>query len=587
MFRTFARVFLPNPLDRKLKKAAKQGCEEVVLCWNRGLGDIPLGLYAIVHRIRTFLPNVKIVFFTRPGLVDGFSLLPGVECVAIKGWERGKKIDHKQVINQLSPNVKRLYIEEPSPTDWCRWQLGTLVPRLKWNSEHDSLWKKFYLPEGFTYIGVQVTVETSHGPWRSWPLEGWKELFDRIAHVGHVRVLLLGQETEPSFSHPMIIDLRGKTTLLELLSIIKNRCSSLVLPDSGILSTVYYLDVSFPLRIVSLWADVQGVLKQSVASPNPQLVHCPLRAERKNLSSVSPSQVFDALFPKRVCTPLRQCTRVEEIPAGEPIRNAACVILAGGQGSRLGLQGPKGLFSLLGKSLFQYHLEKVPPEMPVVVMVSPLNRDETIAYFEQHRNFDRDVSFVCQEVLPLLDEKYREVGAGPDGNGGIYSLLVEWLDRWQAVDTLLIIPVENPLADPADRTFLSFHRFRGADVTLKCVERKRGESMGMIVEEQGRLAIAEYIEGVEESEPSFSYTGQLAVSCRFVRKAAALSLPYRWVRKRTSTGIFAWKREKFLFDAFPAADQIEALCYPRLSCYAPIKGLESIPFVEKVLGERS
>lgn len=569
-----------------LKRAAKKGCEQVAFHWNRGLGDIALGLYAMVHRIREFLPMAKITVFTREGLKEGFSLLPGVECIVISGLNRGDKI---QRIRKLRSNVKLLYMENPSPTDWCQWQYGKLTPRLAWNPVHEDLWKKFGLPDGFTYVGVQTTAETNYGLWRNWPLERWNELFRQLGALGHVRVLLFGHGTQPVFSHPMIIDLRGKTTLFELLSIVKNRCFALVLLDSGILSMIYYLDASFPLRVVSLWGDSNhGILKQRVASPNPQLVHRPLIGALRNLGSVSAECVFQALFPKRKVFPVRFSARVEEIKEAKSFDAVACVILAGGQGSRLGVKEPKGFFRLLGKSLFQYHLEKIPPEMPVAIMVSPLNQEETIAYFEKNGSFGRNVEFFCQDVTPLLDENYQKVGIGPDGNGGVYEKLVSsgLLDRWKGIDTILIVPVENPLADPADRKLVAWHRDNGADVTIQCIERNTGESMGLLVEEEGRIGIAEYIESVEERPPAFSYVGQLALSTAFVQRAAKISLPYRWVRKKTLEGISVWKREKFLFDAFSAAKKIQPLCYPRMSCYAPIKGKESIAMAERVLKER-
>jgi ADP-heptose:LPS heptosyltransferase len=94
-----------------------------------------------------------------------------------------------------------------------------------------------------------------------------------------------------------IIDLRGKTSLFELLSIIKNRCRYLIAPDSGILSMVYYLDTAFPLQIISLWADPKhGILKQNVASPNPLLIHRPLIGAHRDLSTVSADDVLNHLF---------------------------------------------------------------------------------------------------------------------------------------------------------------------------------------------------------------------------------------------------------------------------------------------------
>jgi UDP-N-acetylglucosamine pyrophosphorylase len=391
----------------------------------------------------------------------------------------------------------------------------------------------------------------------------------------------------------MLIDLRGKTTLFELLSIIQHRCSALVLPDSGILSMAYYLDVSFPIRVVSLWADPRhGILKQNVSSPNPQLVHIPLVGEHRDLSTVSADQVVEACFPREKWTPMQACVRHDEVTVTPSVNKTACVILAGGQGSRLNMTGPKGLFSLKNKSLFQHLVDKVPPSMPIAIMTSPLNHDETVRYFAEHKQFGKRISFFCQDMLPLLDENYQEIGMGPDGNGGVYQKLVESgiLASWEQekIDTVLIVPVENPLADPADGRLVSYHRFQKADVTIKCIERNPNESMGLIVQQNGLLKVAEYFL-LQQEHSGYSYMGQLALSTTFIRKAASLQAPLHWVKKKLPVQaheVWAWKRERFLFDAFCVADKTAALCYPREMCYAPIKGPESIAAAEQALEKK-
>lgn len=81
-----------------------------------------------------------------------------------------------------------------------------------------------------------------------------------------------------------------------MLSLIKNRCRYLVVPDSGVLSITYYIDVPFAIDVVSLWADPrQGVLRQKVASPNPLLRHHPLIANNKDLRTIPVQTVMDAL----------------------------------------------------------------------------------------------------------------------------------------------------------------------------------------------------------------------------------------------------------------------------------------------------
>jgi ADP-heptose:LPS heptosyltransferase len=544
VFRTFARKFLPNPLDWKLKWARRRKAEKVLLCWNRGLGDIPLGVAAIIHRIREYLPEAKITVLTRENLRDGFALLPGIEVLVDPTWKRGSQC--KAALHGFD-----LVIQKPSPSEWCRWQWKSFTPRLKWTATHE---RPFDLPEGFTYIGVQAVAETNYGLWRNWPIERWHQLFAMLEKRPNVRILLFGFGDEPKFSHPNVIDLRGKTSLYELLSIIKNRCTAVILPDSGILAMTYYLDVAFPIRVISLFADPHhGILKQGVPSPNPLLRHTSLVGADRDLSTISAQQVEAVLFPQA----LTHCPHANSV-SPKLIAGAAAVILAGGMGSRLGFAGPKGLYVVEGKTLFQHLLEKIPPGMPVAVMTSPLNHAETVAYFERN---GYKAYFFQQPLIALLDESYRPVGEGPDGNGSIYASLVKSgiLEQWSEIDTLLISPIENPLADPADAKLLTYHREKGADVTVKCTERKRGESMGALTER----GIVEYFDILDDNY-AYSYVGQVALATRFVREAANRELPYHWVRKK---GL--WKREKLLFDAF---SRIEALCYDRQVCYAPVKG---------------
>ena len=66
MLKKLIRKFGPNPLDRILEKAKQKNHKTFLIYWNRGLGDIALGLYAIVHRIRETIPDAEITFLTRP-----------------------------------------------------------------------------------------------------------------------------------------------------------------------------------------------------------------------------------------------------------------------------------------------------------------------------------------------------------------------------------------------------------------------------------------------------------------------------------------------------------------------------------------
>lgn len=292
------RKFTPNPFESYLQTAKNKNQKRFLLTWNRGLGDVALGLYAMVHRIRECIPNAQITVLTRLDLKEGFSLLEGVETIAAPNWKRGETFSLRSTLKELKLERSSfdVLIENPDPTKWCKWQLGTLVPKLKWKNEWDDLVAKFAIPDG-QYVGVQVQTETSYGYEKNWPEKNWKELLNKLYKERDVKAILFGQGTASDFLEEGMIDLRGKTTLLEMLSVIKNCCNYLVVPDSGVLSLSYYIDTSFPIKIVSLWADPrQGVLKQNVASPNPKLLHTPLLGEGEKVSAISVSNVIEALL---------------------------------------------------------------------------------------------------------------------------------------------------------------------------------------------------------------------------------------------------------------------------------------------------
>ncbi|HSX13644.1 MAG TPA: UTP--glucose-1-phosphate uridylyltransferase [Chlamydiales bacterium] len=583
MFRSIRRLLLPNSFDANLKKCAKKGGKKVCLGWNRGLGDIALGLYAMIQRIREFIPDAEITFVTRANLKDGFSLLKGINVLIDPDLQRGMCWDLSSSLKKMGKDPKSydLLIPRPNPTEWVRWQRGKVVPKLQWKEE--ELWRKFDLPDGYIYIGVQCVVETSYGLWRNWPLSHWEQLFSRLVAFPHVKILLLGGVEKTTFNHQNLIDLRGKTSLFELLSIVRHKCSQMILPDSGILSMVYYLDISFPIHVISLWGDPDhGILKQAVASPNPQCKHTPLIGALRDLSTVTVDQMMNALFPPK---PLRECP---EARITGSLKGVGTIILAGGQGSRLGHFGPKGTFQILGKSLFEWICEKAPKEhFPIAVMTSPINHEATVEFFAKNHNFEREIYFFQQEMASFLDERKKETSVQvPSGNGSVFasfanSGLLE-LFQQKGIDLITIVPVENPLANVADPLLIG--HARGSDVTLKCVKRESPlESMGAIVEREGKIEIVEYMDLDPKEEYVYSNTGMMAISLSFFEKMKDIVLPIHWVRKKLpGTKKWGWKGEKFIFDVLPFA-RTSAVCFSRKSCYAPLKNIDAQKRIEETL----
>lgn len=299
MLKYLWRRYGPNPFDQQLRRARAEQKKRFLLCWNRGLGDIPLGLYALNTRIRSFLPDAEITYVTRSDLLDGFKMLQQVSTIEDPAWKRGVAFDLDASLSRVGKTRGDfdVVIEHPNPSRWLLWQLKSLTPRLTWDPAWDRLAERFGLPE--RCIGVHVQTETTYGYEKNWPVDYWKDFFERVSVEHNGEIVLFGMGNGTHFLGPHVHDMRGRTSLFEMLSIIKNHCRYLLVPDSGVLSMTYYIDAPFPIDIVSLWADPrQGVLKQGVASPNPQLAHRPLIAKKGNLRSVSVPAVMEALFHK-------------------------------------------------------------------------------------------------------------------------------------------------------------------------------------------------------------------------------------------------------------------------------------------------
>jgi ADP-heptose:LPS heptosyltransferase len=296
LIRWLLRQIFGNEFDRLLGRAAKRGHQRFLIYWNRGLGDIALGLYTLFQRIRTFIPNAEITVITRKDLAEPFELLESIKTIVDPQLTRGRS-SPREVFRRL--DVKRkdfdIVLDDPDPTEWLSWQLGTVTPRLKWKPEYDALCEKFALRKNNEIcIAVHVNSETNqyYGYAKNWPTDHWRKLFDQIETRHSVRFVLFGFAQPNAFSSPIVTDLRGKTSVLEMISIIKNHCSVLIAPDSGILAMVYYLDCVFPITVISLWSDPrQGVLKQAVSSPNSGLRHYPLIGENEDVTRIRITEV--------------------------------------------------------------------------------------------------------------------------------------------------------------------------------------------------------------------------------------------------------------------------------------------------------
>lgn len=300
----------------------------------------------------------------------------------------------------------------------------------------------------------------------------------------------------------------------------------------------------------------------------------------------------------------------------------ACLVVAGGQGTRLGSKAPKGCFpvsAMRQKSLFQLIAEKTAAAgvragrlLPLVIMTSPDNRQETEAYFKEKGFFGlapEQLYFIQQDTLPFLtpegDLFFSEKGKlaqGPDGNGSSLQVLsksgVLGQLKKQGVEFLNYILVDNPLADPFDPLLVGFHAEKKADVTLKCIQRTDpSEKVGLIVQAEGRVIVKEYSEiAAGEIQEGFSLANisLFCFSLDFAERTRTAKLPLHAAFKSSSRVLedgtviqgdapSIWKFEKFIFDLLAFSRNTAILVYPREECFAPLKQLSDLPVIHKMM----
>lgn len=269
-----------------------------------------------------------------------------------------------------------------------------------------------------------------------------------------------------------------------------------------------------------------------------------------------------------------------------------CIILSGGQGTRLGAAVPKGILPvsvIRRKSLLQLFCErtlaaskKANRKLPLAIMTSPLNHKA----IQEHVK-DYPVALFSQGMHPFQDETGNWLEqSGPDGNGSFLKafyesgLFKEWKDA--GVEVLNIIQVDNALADPFDAELCGYHINRQAEATLKAIKKlSPSESVGSIVERAGSARVIEYSEFPNDPSYDLANITLLCFQMSFLEKIKDFPLPWHKARKQN-----VWKYEKFIFDLLEFTNRVNVLLYPREICYAPLKNPTQQESVEKALLER-
>ncbi|MDF2885138.1 MAG: UDP-N-acetylglucosamine pyrophosphorylase [Clostridiaceae bacterium] len=298
----------------------------------------------------------------------------------------------------------------------------------------------------------------------------------------------------------------------------------------------------------------------------------------------------------------------------------AVYLVAGGQGTRLGHNGPKGTFDIglpSGKSLFQLQCERLiylskesKRYIPLYIMTSIENHNDTVSFFEQHNYFGYPkgmVMFFQQKTMPAINEEGKiflsdmnKIAMSPNGNGGCFIALKEsgaLRDIMaKGIQWLLLYGVDNALVRVADPYFIGFTICSKQLAASKVVEKRYPEEkVGILCYKNNKPAIVEYSEIPKTFAGEIYENGKLVysnanilnhmLSVSFIEsiidKTMPLHIAYKKIqyideqgRKIVPSEPNGYKFEYFLFDIFEKLNDMAALEVEREEEFAPVKNRE-------------
>jgi UDP-N-acetylglucosamine/UDP-N-acetylgalactosamine diphosphorylase len=343
-----------------------------------------------------------------------------------------------------------------------------------------------------------------------------------------------------------------------------------------------------------------------------------------DLATPAPARSLEGMGASRVIDRAERECRHDELHAAGSAAYAdgavAVLMVAGGMGTRLGCDGPKGCFEIgvhSGKSIYQLQAEKVlalsrscAQAVPFLVMTSPATDEQTRAFFAVHDYFGLaadQVRFFSQGTVPSIDEAGRALLAAPgrllenpDGHGGCFTALLAsgQLARLQdeGIRHIVYIQVDNILAPVDDPMLVGVAEVEAADVVTKVLAKANpDEKVGHLVRIGDRDAIVEYTEVTSEQTRAQGDDGAVtlrwgspAMHCWSVAFLARLAEQgYRPPLHRSRKPLQAWrdgalvevagyKNERFIFDLVGEAQTSIGLEIERADEFAPVKNASGV-----------
>lgn len=300
----------------------------------------------------------------------------------------------------------------------------------------------------------------------------------------------------------------------------------------------------------------------------------------------------------------------------------AAVTMAGGQGTRLGHDGPKGTYDIgldSHKSLFELLADYLKEEgkkydvtIPWFIMTSRENNEQTLDFFTKNKFFgyqkDKNIFFFIQGELPMVDTEGKIligedglIKKAADGHGGIYESLVKSGMTEQmkhlGIEWVFIGGVDNCLVKMVDPVLMGVAIDKNVTVACKSIVKANPhEKVGVFCKRNGRPSVIEYSEITDEMAEAVDENGELLygeshILCNLfnikaIERMGKNPLPYHSAYKKAKyidkDGNLvvpetpnAYKFEAFLFDAFGEVDDMAILRVKREEEFAPVKNADS------------
>jgi UDP-N-acetylglucosamine/UDP-N-acetylgalactosamine diphosphorylase len=305
----------------------------------------------------------------------------------------------------------------------------------------------------------------------------------------------------------------------------------------------------------------------------------------------------------------------------------AAFTVAGGQGTRLGYDGPKGTFPVTpvqAKPLFAVFAEKILAAqkrsgavIPWYIMTSTLNHEATVKAFTEAAYFglsESQVTFFSQGRMPAVDYEGKIFLAGkgtvamtPDGHGGALRALVRSgaiaSMKAAGIEAISYFQVDNPLVQVIDPAFIGFHLRAGSEMSSKMIPKAyAGEKVGHFCLQKGKTLVVEYSDMPADLQEQTDASGQLrylagsiaihVLSVDFVERigggqVASAQLPFHRADKKIASldaagNVFkpeapnGVKFEMFVFDALPFAANPVIIETLREDDFSPVKNAEGV-----------